>query len=108
MDKPSIDKDYIEEHSSFRRDRDNLINNDKVCFICDVCSKEAFGAHLWVKEEKHVPDDGRLPGYDWLSCPENWLCMWTQNGPLHVCSKMCAIRLNTDLFYDDDEEVIEE
>ncbi len=102
MDKSIISKDFIEKLSTYRRDKDNLIDNNKICYACDVCCKEAYGSHIWVKDEKANYDNGRLPGYDWLSYPEGWLVMWTQNGLIHVCSKMCAVRLNTDLFYDDD------
>lgn len=102
MDKPTIQKDFIEELCSYKRSKDNLIDNDKIFFTCDVCQCKSHGSHMWVKDEKSNPDNGRLPGYDWIKYPEGWLVMWTVNGPIHVCSKICAVRLNTDLFYDED------
>lgn len=102
MEKPAIRKDFIDELSTYKTDKDTLIHNEKVCFNCDVCKKEAYGSHLWVRDDKHHENEERLPGYDWLKFPDGWLVLWTVNGPIYVCSKICAIKLNTDLFYDED------
>jgi len=104
MEKPVIEKDFIDGLLGYRRDKDNLIDNPKVHFACDVCSKQEQGAHIWVKDEKWNPEADRLKGYDWLNYPNGWLVLWTSNGQINVCSKICAVRLNTDLFYDEEDE----
>jgi hypothetical protein len=96
-----IQRDFIDELPTFRRDKDTLIDNDKIYFTCDVCQRKAEGSHLWVQDPHATADNGRQAGYDWLRCPDGWLTLWTENGPIHACSKMCAIKLNTDLFYED-------